>query len=352
MRFTETSSDTGLVGLIYYSLSKLSLVDDNKAAVGAHVPLLIELLRGEVAEYKAHALKTLVNLVSYGPARARMLELDVVRLLLRALGTVHSSVQPEASALLLNFVSTSPGEQKAQSEVAAEFKLLEGWLEGWVGIKEKDDRLRIYSAALANILQTITVVCSGSRLEEGRRLLGTVCSVLPIRKPECEAAILGFLQLYVRPELPVPTAVLEQTDKLVESLNSSDGSVLSRATLLLGTVLRDPSLQAREALWAKINPVSVVDHLLVPDAAVRAASVELFALLASKPGAAAGLQRDASAFTKLGDALRADHSLSRKLTASLAALSTVPEIKYALVTGSLREGLLASMSTSREGAQV
>jgi hypothetical protein len=38
-----------------------------------------------------------------------------------------------------------------------------------------------------------------------------------------------------------------------------------------------------------------------------------------------------------------DASLSRTLTASLAALSTVPEIKYALVTGPLRQGLLASL---------
>lgn len=74
LRFTQTSSDSGLVGLIYYSLSKLSLVDENKAAVGTHVPLLVELLRGDVAEYKGHALKTLVNLVTHPGSRARMIE--------------------------------------------------------------------------------------------------------------------------------------------------------------------------------------------------------------------------------------------------------------------------------------
>ncbi len=45
-------------------------------------------------------------------------------------------------------------------------------------------------------------------------------------------------------------------------------------------------------------------------------------------GAAAGLQKDASAFTKLGDALLADSAMSTMLTASLASLSTVDEIKY------------------------
>ncbi len=356
LRFTQTSTDAGLVGLIYYSLSKLSLVDENKAAVGAHVPLLIDLLRGDVAEYKGHALKTLVNLVTHAPSRAKMLELDIVRLLLRVLGAVHSSVQPEASLLLLNFVSIGDHKDRAQAEVFAEVKAVSAWIEGWAGIKDKDDRLRIYFMALANIMQMLTVCCSASsdahRLDEGRKLLGVVCSVLPIRKPECEAAILGFLLLFLKADTPIPPAVLEQTEKLVESLNSSDKVVLMRATLILSTVLRDPSLQTRESLWAKINPVSVVDHFLDADPAVRAASVDLFALLASKPGAAAGLQRDASSFTKLGDALLTDHSLSRKLTASLAALSTVPEIKYALVTGSLRQGLLASMSITRDGAQV
>jgi hypothetical protein len=354
LRFTQTSTDSALVGLIYYSLSKLSLVDENKIAVGAHLPLLIELLKGDVAEYKAHALKTLVNLVTSAPVRAKMLEQEIVRLLLRALVVVHSSVQPEASTLLYNFVAIGENTEKARAEVMEELKTVSSWIEGWVGIKERDDRLRIYSMALANVMQMLTVCCASSpaRLDKGRKLLGVVCSVLPIRKAECEAAILGFLLLFLQSDGPLPQAMLEQTEKLVESLNSSEKLVLTRATMILSIVLRDPSLQGQDALWAKINPVSVVDHFLDPDAAVRTASVELFALLASKPGAAAGLQRDASSFTKLGDALLADLSLSRKLTASLASLSTVPEIKYALVTGSLRQGLLASMSTSREGAEV
>lgn len=352
LKFTKSSSDAALVGLIYYSLSKLSLIDQNKAAVGAHLPMLVELLRGDVAEYKAHALKTLVNLVTVPAIRTALIGMDGVRLLVRALSAVHASVQPDASAVLLNLVTCGDHCDQTQAEVMGEIKSLAVWVEGWAGLKEKDDRIRIYSAALVKVLQVLTVCCGSnkSRLEEGLKLIPSVCSVLPISKPECEAKVLSFLLLFIDDN--VPAVVVEQADKLVASLDSRDKTVLTKATMLLAKVLAAPSLQDRESLWRQINPVSVVDHFSDADAAVRAASVQLFALLAAKPGAAAGLQRDASSFTKLGDALLADASLSRKLTASLASLSTVPEVKYALVTGSLRTGLLASMATTKEGAEV
>ena len=345
LKFTKSSSDAGLVGLIYYSLSKLSLMEANKAAVGAHLATLAELLRGDVAEYKvcvcvcvvffpgltlcggqAHALKTLVNLVTVPALRAAMLEQGLVRLTVRALETVHPAAQPEAAALLLALVSGGDaGAAQAQSEAAGELRALAAWVEGWAGLREKDDRVRIYSAALAQVLQVLAVCCRG-RPEEGRRLIPSVCAVLPISRPECETQVLAFLLLFLEDAAARP-ALVEQADKLAAALESRDRGVLTRGTLLLARVLAEPVLQARESLWRKINPVSVVDLFADADARVRAASVELFALLAAKPGAAAGLQRDATSFAKLGDALLADASLSRQLTASLASLSTVPEIK-------------------------
>ncbi len=279
-----------------------------------------------ISPLKAHALKTLVNLVTVPALRAAMLEQGLVRLTVRALETVHAAAQPEASALLLAFVSGGDAvAERAQAEVAGELRALTAWVEGWAGIREKDDRLRIYSAALANVLQVLAVCCR-TRPEEGRRLIPSVCSVLPISRPECEAQALAFLLLFLEDAAARP-ALLEQAEKLAGALESRERSVLTRGALLLAPLLAEPALQARESLWRKINPVSVVELLADADPRVRAAAVALFALVAAQPGAAAGLQRDASSFAKLGDALLADASLSRQLTASLASLSTVPEIK-------------------------
>ncbi len=113
----------------------------------------------------------------------------------------------------------------------------------------------------------------------------------------------------------------------------------------------EPSLADRTSLWPRVNPVAVVDLFASPSPAVRVAASTLFAIVSSKPGtscccwcwcwcccpnrllvygssgAAAGLQKDASVFTKLGDALLAGSAISKTLTASLASLSTVDEIK-------------------------
>jgi hypothetical protein len=203
----------------------------------------------------------------------------------------------------------------------------------WCVTRHRRERMRCVCCCVWGSVCFFFVFSHVREKNQGRRLiLGPVLALLPMRgRPECESAILSFVQLYVS-EHDVPSAVIERADLLAESLTSADAAVLARATLLLSIVLRAPALQARDVLWSKISPVALVDLFRAADATVRSASVDLFALLAAKPGAAAGLQRDASSFTKLGNALLADqdslsHDLSRKLTASLAALSTVPEIK-------------------------
>jgi hypothetical protein len=192
-------------------------------------------------------------------------------------------VQPEASLLLLNFVSEEPGKSQSQKTVLEEVKSLRAWVEGWAGIKDKDDRIRIYSSSLTNVIHCL-MKCFETHLEDGEDLIRSVCSVLPISKPECEAAVLGFIWMFLKiSKSSAPPPVLESVDILVESLNSPDPAVLKLATLILSRVLGHSSLQRREDLWAKVNPVSVVDHLSDPDAEVRGASVELFAILADKP---------------------------------------------------------------------
>ena len=356
LRFTKTSQDAGLVGLIYYSLSKLSLMELNKAAVGAQLPMLVELLRGDVAEHKAHSLRTLVNLINVPELRQRMLELGLLSDLIRALHSVHTSVQPEASLLLLDFCSKEP-EREASQELARREgrQLLSDWMESWVGLQERDDRLRMYSSALVNVLDALTVCYGGNNafVDEARPLLGPVCSVLPISKPDCQRAVLSFLWIFLRDESsPVPKEILGCVKHLVPSLDVEEAATQREGILVLSRVMADPSVSADAQIWALLNPVSVVDHLCDKDPALRAKSVSLFAALAEQPGAAAGLQRDVSSLTKLGNALLEDATLSSSLTNSLASLSTVPEIKYALVTGPLRQGLLASMSISKEGAEV
>lgn len=78
-------------------------MDENKAELGQHVPQLLELLRNRstVAEFKAHALKTLFNLVTVPALRDQMVKEGGVRLMVRSLESVHASVQPEAASLML-----------------------------------------------------------------------------------------------------------------------------------------------------------------------------------------------------------------------------------------------------------
>ncbi len=77
-------------------------MDENKAELGQHLSLLLDLLRtrNTVAEFKAHALKTLVNLISVTALRDQMVKEGGVSLMVRALESVHASVQPEAGSLL------------------------------------------------------------------------------------------------------------------------------------------------------------------------------------------------------------------------------------------------------------
>lgn len=104
-------------------------------------------------------------------------QLDLVRVLLKALSSVPTSTQPEAGTLLLNFVGLGDEKERACSEVAAEMRLLGTWLEGWAGLKERDDRVRLYSSALASIVQTLVVVCNSTQARKDE-----VCLLLCLGK--------------------------------------------------------------------------------------------------------------------------------------------------------------------------
>lgn len=352
LRFT-TSPDEALVGLIYYSLSKLSLKAENKAIIGQHLRQLVDLLRDEATalELKAHALKTLVNLVSEPALRDAMIEQGAAKILIRALGVVHASVQPEAATTLEALVRS--GEARVVDEVLGEKRALCAWLESWHGLSDKDERQRKYTAALATVVHVLTLCCApAARLSEGSKFLRSVCGALPMEKPDCELRVVAFAALF-RAVPVLPVELFTFAEPLASAcFASKDPRVPPAGIELFARLLTDRAMAERESLWLRVNPVSVVHVLSHTEPAVRAAAASVFSMVALKPGAAARLQTDPSAFATLGDVLLADAELSEKLTASLESLSTLDEIKYALVTGSLREGLLSWLRPSLERADV